>query len=419
MTSPGVAAPGAPPRGTSGTFRLNGIDVTVNASGIIISGPYQGKYPSEVYKPPGTPGVAAPGAPPLGMAGSFTLPNGTRVSVNTAGIITSGPYQGKYPQQVINPPLPTPTSSGGGIYGDGPFKRNVGQRPETPLTTEVPDLNDSAARNSDARARIQSVLREYGLESLGDFVWEQILAGKSDAEVLQDLRNTPEFKKRFPAIEARTKAGLAPLSPGEYVAYERQARQLMRAAGLPEGFYDGNDDFTKFLTGDVSIAELNDRIQLGRQAAYEAPAEVRATLLRDYGISEGNLTAFFLDPDMAQPLIEKQYRAAQIGGASTRTGFGLTSRMENERLADLGVTADQAQQGFSALSEQRELFTALPGQREETVSREEQLGAAFEGNANAARRIQKKARTRAAVFSGGGSYASSNDGVGGLSDSAR
>ena len=273
---------------------------------------------------------------------------------------------------------------------------------------------DDEPRSSDAKARIMSVLGEYGLESLGDWVWQQLLEGRSDAEIMQDVRLTPEFKARFPAIEARTKAGLPPLSPGEYVSYERQARQIMRAAGLPETFYDTADDFTNYLSGDVSISELNDRIQMGRQAVFEAPPEVRDALMRDYGATEGELTAFFLDPDRALPLVEKQWRAAQISGAGTRTGFA-TTRQQNDRLADLGVTAEQAQQGFGVLGDSRELFASID-RTEDVIDADTQLGAVFEGNSAAQRRIEQRRAKRKAAFQGGGSFAASQTGVVGLGD---
>lgn len=267
-------------------------------------------------------------------------------------------------------------------------------------------------RNSDAKSRIMSVLGEYGLESLSDWVWDQILEGRSDAEIMQDVRGTPEFKTRFPAIEQRTKAGLPALTPGEYVAYERQARQIMRAAGLPEQFYDTAEDFTTFLTNDMSISELNDRVQLARQAVYDAPQEVRDALMRDYGMTEGGMAAVFLDEERAVPLLEKQYRASQIAGAGTRTGFA-TSRAQNERLADLGITADQAQQGFGLLGESRELFQSLD-RGEDVIDADTQLGAVFENNSAARRRVEQRRRKRLATFEGGGSFASAQGGVVGL-----
>lgn len=338
---------------------------------------------------------------------------------------------GANPQQPSNGVDPVPKNDPiTGIPGGTPFPGSTdpatgaapgaGGAVEDPLNLEDPNQAaiDEAKRlrQNDARARILSVLAEYGLESLADFVWQQILAGKSDAEVLQDIRNTQQFKDRFPAIEARTKAGLAPISPGEYVAYERQARQIMRASGLPENFYDSKDDFTRFLVGDVSISELNDRVQLGKQAAFEAPAEVREMLVRDYGMTEGDLTAFFLDEKAALPLLEKKYRAAQIGGAGVRTGFGST-RVENERLADLGITAGQAEQGFGVLSDSQELFGALD-RGEDTISRTEQIGAALEGNSAARRRIEQRRRRRQSQFESGGSFASGQTGVSGLGDTS-
>lgn len=336
------------------------------------------------------------------------------------GPVTSNPSPVGVPSQPRGPGRngSDPTLSDGLEPGSGgvPDPRGAPRGGEPDARSDVLEGQiDEAdkARQRDAKARILSVLAEYGLESLADFVWQQIMQGKSDAEVLQDIRNTPEFKKRFPAIETRNKRGLAPISPGEYVAYERQARQIMRAAGIPEGFYDGQDDFTGFLDRDVSISELNDRIQMGKQAAFEAPADVRAALQRDYGVSEGGLTAFFLDPDRAQPLLEKQYRAAQIGGAATRTGFGATTREQNERLATLGVTVGQAQEGFGVLGDSRELFDSLD-RTEDTISTDEQIGAAFEGNSNARRRIEQRRRGRQARFETGGGFAAGQTGLSGL-----
>lgn len=339
---------------------------------------------------------------------------------------TSTPRPTRAPDTRRGPSTPAERADLGPRTQNTPSAENprpVGTDPNLPAAAEDPlaDLKDpneerikeaDARRQRDARARILSVLAEYGLESLADFVWQQILGGKSDAEVLQDIRNTPEFKKRFPAIEERNKKGLAPINPGEYVAYERQARQIMRAAGLPEQFYDTQDDFTNYLTRDVSISELNDRVQLRRQAVFEAPRDVVETLMQDYGATEGELTAFFIDPDRALPLVEKQWRAAQIGGAGKRTGFGST-REENEQISALGVTAGQAQQGFGDLVQSRELFGALDS-GEDRIDRSEQIGAAFGGNAAAQRRIENRRRRRQATFEQGGSFAAGQQGVSGL-----
>jgi hypothetical protein len=419
MSTPGQAHPGAPPRGTAGDVWIGDQAVHVNAAGIIDTpGPYYGKYPTEVQPTPRAPGEEYPGAPPRGTAGYVTV-NGLRLHVNEAGIVdTRGSFYGKYPTEIA------PKPGAGGRRRPGPSgavdraKRRAGEQPGR-SPEEQQRENDDAARQRDARARIGSVLAEYGLESMADWVWQQILDGKSDTEVLQDLRNTPEFKKRFPAIEERRAKGLNAISPGEYVAYERQARQLFRAAGLPGGFYDSNDDFTRYIAGDMSLAELNDRIGLARRASFEVDPEVRATLSRDYGISDGDLTAWFLDDKVAQPLLEKRFAAGEIGAAAVRSGFGRTSRGENESLAGLGINPEQAQEGFGTLAGLRELTVGLPGQREAAISRDEQIGAAFRSDAKARAKIETRRSQRQATFRGGGGFASDRDGMSGLGQAER
>lgn len=268
----------------------------------------------------------------------------------------------------------------------------------------------------DAYARLRAVLADYGLGSLGDAVQRWLVEGLSEAEVIQRMRETPEFKTRFPAIEERKKKGLAPISPGEYVAYERQARQLMRAAGLPQGYYDSNEDFQKFLTNDLSLAELGDRVTLAANAAFKLPQEDRDALAA-WGMGPGDLTAFWLDPGKAQPLLERKYAAAQLAGAGTRTGFGRLGEKKATDLANLGITAGEAEQGFGQLVQSKELFQSLD-RGENVIDQDEQISARFEGNAAAQRRIENRRRRRQGMFEAGGSFAAGQQGLTGLGDTA-
>lgn len=270
------------------------------------------------------------------------------------------------------------------------------------------------AAQRDALALIRSTLAQYGLpDSLADWAWSEIQAGKGNAEIMLDLQQRPEFKTRFPAIDARRAKGLPALSPGEYVAYENTATQVMRAAGIPKGFWDSPDDFTKFLTNDMSVKELSDRVDLYRQELYQKPAEVRAALREDFGLTEGEMLAWVIDPDKALPMVQRLAAAADIGGASRRTGYRTTAE-QDYRLTDLGVTADQAQSGFNALGRQRGLFDPLLGHNETQITVDEQLGAAFGGNVEDDRKIEKRRQDRIAEFGGGGSYAGTNTGMTGI-----
>lgn len=268
--------------------------------------------------------------------------------------------------------------------------------------------------DEDALSYLNSVLDEYGLSSLGSWAWEQIQQGYTPERIIQNLRETSEYKQRFVGMEQRRAAGLPAISEGEYIGYERTVRQMMRAAGLPATFYDQPDDFANFIGRDISPAEMQARIDDGFLAASQAPAEVRGALQSLYGIDGSTLAAYYLDPDRALPLLQRQFAAAQIGGAATRTGYGALNVTEAERLAALGVSEAEAQQGFSALEQSRELFTSLPGENAEAIGRDAQQAAIFGGDANARNLLQRRAGERVSQGSGAQSFAVGQSGVAGL-----
>jgi hypothetical protein len=272
--------------------------------------------------------------------------------------------------------------------------------PTTP-TTSTASTGAGTADQQSALATLTAALNGYGLGSMASWAWNEIVAGKTQDQILLDLQQTPQFQQRFPAIAQRQKDGLPALSPADYVNYESQATQLMRAAGLPSGFWDSPSDFTHLISSDVSINELQQRLNMATTAAYQVPADVRATLARDYGVGTGQLAAFFLDDKTALPLIQRDFTAAQIGGAAYRTGYGST-KTEDEQLTDLGVNPGQAQQGFTQLTQQRQLFSSLPGQTTTGISRDQQLQATFAGNAQAQEQIVHSSQERQAQFAGGG-----------------
>ena len=270
-------------------------------------------------------------------------------------------------------------------------------------------------------AYIQDSLREYGFTDqeaaeLSEWAKGEIVNGSSPTLVRQRLWEQPAFKRRFKVIFDRRSKGLPAISPAEVLEYERRARQLFQEAGLPPGFYDSPDDFYNFLLNDVSISELNGRVEVARTMLYSVSQEDRLEMKRLYGLSEGQEIAYVLDSARALPLLQNQFAAARASGAALRSGYGQLNLTEAERLAVAGVSGEEAAQGFGALVQSRELFTALPGLEasEDTITREEQLSGTFTGNALAAERIRRRAEMRVAAFRGGGGFVSSREGFTGL-----
>lgn len=291
-------------------------------------------------------------------------------------------------------------------------RHNVPPAPPGPPPAPPPGQDPEEAS---AKALLTRTLGEFGLETLGDWVWSKYLDGMSIDQIFLDMRDRPEYQARFPAIASLAAKGRA-MTESEYIAYEKQATQMMRQAGLPMGFYDQPDDFAALIGGEVSVNELQQRLQMAQTAVFSAPEELRDELERLYGVGMGELTAYWLDPDKAQPLLERQFTSSQIAAQSIRTGYGQLGQGEAERLFEAGVDDAGAQQGFSTLTQLGEVFSALD-RGESTIGRETQQAAVFTGDAAATTEIETRQRRRQATFEAGGGYAGSNEGLAGVGSS--
>lgn len=311
-----------------------------------------------------------------------------------------GPHYGTPPRT----PSTQPTWNQG--WGPGAGQGSDRGTPTTPATGGTPSQND-------AFATLKGFLDQYGLGSLADWAWAQLLSNHSPNQILLDLPNQQAYKDRFPAIAERQKQGLPAISPAEYIAYESAAAQIYRAAGFPPGFYDHPDDFTTLIAGNVSISEVSQRASLYQQAAYQVPAETRQALRDYFGVDEGGIAAFFADEGRALPILQQKFEAAKIGGEAATQHFGALSQSEAERLASLGVTSAQAAQGFGTVVHAQELFQQLPGEAGGGPGRDTALGVVA-GDASATTAMNQQADKRKAAFAGSGRFAQSQTGTTGL-----
>lgn len=302
---------------------------------------------------------------------------------------------------------PTPDNTASVSYGQTMGYENPPPSPASNPSTFTPYQQDSLAY-------LKSVLDYYDLGSLSQWAWNQLVAGNSPDQIMQELRQTPEFKRRFPAIEQRRAAGLSPMSVDEILAYEKQARWVMHSAGLPLGFYDSRESLQSFIAKDVSLSELSQRIQLAAQDYFSTDTTLRDELGRIYGLTPGQHLAYILDSKTALPLIQRQWLSASLSAAAVNTGYGGLTQSEAESLSGIGVTREQAAQGFNTLQSQRGLFTPLPGESAPTIAREDQFAAAFFDDADAQLRIRRRQRERVGVFQAGGQFASSQTGISGI-----
>jgi hypothetical protein len=268
---------------------------------------------------------------------------------------------------------------------------------------------------------LQQTLQQYGfsgqdLTALTSFAQQQIVAGNSQTQVLLNLEQTPQFAARFPAIVQRRNAGLPPVSPAEYLSLESSYEQLERAAGLPANFAS----YDQLIANDVSPTEYSDRINKGYLAVSSAPPETIKAMQDYYGVTQGQLAAYFLDPTKAEPLLLQQAQAAQIGGASAMSGFGEVNQGQALRLAQQGVTYGQAQQGFQQLSGESQLYTPMPGQGQRYgFTTDNLLGAQFGSDGQTKLQLQIQADQEKGMFQQGTGVAGTQQGLSGAGNLQR
>lgn len=196
----------------------------------------------------------------------------------------------------------------------------------------------------------------YGLGSLVENIKGLLQENVPASEFALRLRETPAYQQRFSANKDRISAGLSALSPAQYVALEDQYQNIMRNYGLPASYYTKDATgkqagFDKFIAGDVSATELEDRIATAQKRVLNANPEVSTALKQFYpDITNGDILAYTLDPSQGLEGIKRKVTAAEIGGAAIAQGLQ-TGVSRAEELAKYGVTAQQAQQGFQTVAE--------------------------------------------------------------------
>jgi hypothetical protein len=273
------------------------------------------------------------------------------------------------------------------------------------------DLIDSEKqeRRQSIYDTVTSELTRLGLSSLIGPLKTLFESGISEGESLRlALSQTPEYQTRFSANAKRIAAGLSALSPAEYVQLEDQYQNVMRNYGLPASYYAKDATgkqigFDELLGGDVSATELEERLITAQDRVLKSNPEVLNALKTFYpGIGNGDILAYSLDPKNALKDIQRKVAAAEIGGAALAQGLA-TSATGAEELAKLGVTKDQAQQGFINVAQMAPRGGVLSEIYNEAPYNQATATAEVFGTAGAAEAAQKRRKLTAleeATFSG-------------------
>jgi len=320
---------------------------------------------------------------------------------------------------------------GGGLFGAGrgftfnqwdlvqsrltDYQSNMSLPTTPPSSGAVSDPAPTQA-DVDAYAWAEDYLaNEFDLPGMGAWVQEMVTkygTNLDTATIDAELRKTPEFDDRFgDVMRARKAAGMNPVSPAHILANENAYESIMRASGLPPGFYDQRSDFTELLISDVSPAQLQTRIARGFERVAQAPLEVRQAYADFYGVQgDEALAAYILDPKKAVPLLERQVQTAEVAGTGRQ--FGLS--IGQQRAADLagkGISEKLAFTGFARLSALSGLFSETIGDTTDLTAENQGVDAQLLGQGEAQQQLDRRVAERKAGSSGGGGSLVTQQGI--------
>lgn len=197
---------------------------------------------------------------------------------------------------------------------------------------------------------MDATLASWGLSSLSDVLRGFIVKGDTNPDTLAlELSQTKEYKQRFAANALRVKNGLSELKPAEYIALEAGYRQVLQAYGMPAGFYDSQSDFEKFIANDMSVNELQSRVQVAHDQYTAAPEYVK-NLWQQYFGTKGDAIAAILDPNTATAIIQDRGQQVALGGAAAESGFSI-NQQRAQQFQQQGVTLDQARKAYQQIAQ--------------------------------------------------------------------
>ena len=245
--------------------------------------------------------------------------------------------------------LKASTAGSGSVPGSGTTLKTEAQ-----IAAEEKAAEEKGKRQS-AYDLLYDEFAQYGLGSLVEPLKGLITSGASPSEFTIRLRESEPYKKRFAANAQRVATGLRAVSEAEYIGLEDQYQNVMRQYGLPASYYERGEmgiqeGFNKFIAGDVSAVELEDRISTAQKRVLNANPEVTQALKQFYpDITNADILAYTLDPKNAIENIKRKVTNAEIGGAFLQAGLQ-TEANRADVLRAAGVTKETAQQGAATIA---------------------------------------------------------------------
>lgn len=268
------------------------------------------------------------------------------------------------------------------------------------------------ARRQDSYALIKGYAADYGLpetiaDKLIDLVMNQGYTGKA---LVFEIEKTQEYKDRFAGLDLYKKnfaqeiaAGskAAPPTAADYLKYEQQYQDVLSRYGLGDLATRGT--FAQLIGGDVSVAEMTDRVVNVYDKVNNADDVLKQQLNQffpTFGTTDfaRALLTGTSPQEMASQLTRK-LGAAEISSEASRAGLS-TGVERAQQLQAMGVSRGTARTGYSTIAERQPVLNKLGSIYNQDVTglQTELEAEQFQGLAS--QRRKKLEETEKATFSG-------------------
>ncbi len=281
----------------------------------------------------------------------------------------------------------------------GPGSQNSIDRTNQLINSER-NAQLAAAGVESATAILMRLVGAFGLStSVVGKLKQFMIDGLSEEAIALEIRQTDEYKTRFPGMELRRDNGFGSLTEAQYMENEDEYAMLLRTHGLPPRFYDDRMDFANLIAQDVSPNEFGERVTLAELATKGADPATKDELKRLYGIDEPDLVAYYLDPELATNLIEERRAFEAAGLSATAMNVLGTTGFDKETAAALQRENVQRREIQQRLNPQAGLISQALGEQDE-ISASDLAAGEFGLDPVAARKIKRRREERLAESGG-------------------
>lgn len=235
-------------------------------------------------------------------------------------------------QTPVTPTAVRPSSSSGGSSGSGGGSSSGG------VTQTPPPSGGNQQLESDPTALVRELRASFPwIDQIGldiKFFQEMAATVVSADELVIKLRETPQFKQRFPGLYRSD--GTIRMTEGQYLQQEAGYRQLLRQYGYPEDQYKTPASLVGFFENEIDPNELQERLDVYQQVK-DGSQELKDAMYVYAGmdVTDDDLFEAIVDPAAGQQLADKynaQVAAQQFdyAGFITRATQAGLSRVASE-----------------------------------------------------------------------------------------